>query len=113
MGNTPRNSLKKNSKCRSRSRSAAPACISRSRAYWRTVLEEAVPALAGELAVNHHEGFTDQPRQQIEHVGLVDAVASTHLLSSLQRPHGWEHDSGLPSIVRGSLAARPARLRTC
>src|SRR5712691_5935583 len=54
-------------------------------------LEEAVPPLAGELAVNNHDGFTDQTRQQIEHVILVDAVASTHALGSLERPRGWEY----------------------
>jgi len=54
-------------------------------------LEEPVPALAGELPVKHHEGFTDQPRQQIEHVVLADAVASTHVLSSLERPRRREY----------------------
>ena len=69
-------------------------------------LEEAVPALAGELAVHHHEGLADQPRQQIEHVVLVDAVASTHVLGGLERPRGWEHRQPaeqLPFDIRQQL----------
>src|SRR5258706_9646506 len=54
-------------------------------------LQEAVPALAGELNVNNHEGLADQPRQQIEHVLLVDAVAPAYVLSGLERPRGWKH----------------------
>ena len=46
-------------------------------------LEEAVPALAGELTVHHHEGFADQPRQQIEHVVLVGC---RRLHTRAQRP---------------------------
>ena len=53
-------------------------------------LEEAVPALACELAVHDHEGLADQPRQQIEHVVLVDAVASTHALGGRKCPRGRE-----------------------
>src|SRR5438128_8291315 len=54
-------------------------------------LEQAIPTLAGELPVKHHEGFTDQPRQQIEHVVLADAVASAHVLRSLERPRRREY----------------------
>src|SRR5882762_9299830 len=69
-------------------------------------LEEAVPALAGELAVNNHEGLADQPRQQIEHVVLVDAVAFTYAFSGLERPRGWEHRQPaeqLPFDIRQQL----------
>src|SRR5438093_6273743 len=69
-------------------------------------LEEPVPALAGEFAVKHHEGFTDQPRQQIEHVVLADAVASTHVLSGLECPRGWEYRQPaeqLPFDIRQEL----------
>ena len=69
-------------------------------------LEEAIATLAGELAVNNHQGLADQPRQQIEDVLLVDAVASTYVFSSLERPRGWEHRQPaeqLPFDIRQQL----------
>ena len=54
-------------------------------------LEEPVPALAGEVAVRHQKGFVNESRRQIEHVMLADAVASTHVLSSLERPRRREY----------------------
>ena len=54
-------------------------------------LEEAVPPFAGRFTVNHHEGLTDQPRQQIEHVPLIDAVAPANVLRRLERPRAREH----------------------
>ena len=68
--------------------------------------EEAVPALAGALAVDHHQRLADEPRQQIEHVVLVDAVASAHLLGGVERPRGRKHRQPaeqLPFDIRQQL----------
>ncbi len=90
IGKTRGTRAKKNSKC-----AAQPIGRARLHEPFARILadglEETVPARAGTLAVSHHQRLIDQPRQQIEHVALVDAVAAADLLGGLERPAGGEH----------------------
>src|ERR1700724_1103417 len=54
--------------------------------------EEAVRALPGKHALHNHEGFPAQPRQQIEHVVLVDRTRTRAAANSMAR--------GIPSRRR-------------
>src|SRR5204862_7457339 len=62
-------------------------------------LEEAVPALAGEVAVDANQGLGDERRKKIEDAISRDAVASTHFFGRVERPRSREHGQTVEQLA--------------